>query len=166
MTFLFSLKWVLVFTTYGDGTFLIFRFCFKKKKKSYKQNYPANILRGSATGTEIFVICVWDFSLVIINLPFYTINRCDLDRKYFSISGGMFSGDTVSYYHVVATCVHTCAHFSCWHLPWSRARGQCAGGRCRRLFMSDRACQFSFPSAEKCKVKQPVVPSGASPLLP
>ena len=100
------------------------------------------------------------------NLHFYTINRWDLDRNHFNISGGMFFGDMVSYYHVVATCVHTRAHFSCWHLPWSRACGQCAGDRCRELFMSDRACQFSFPSAEKCKVKQPTVPSGASPLLP
>lgn len=43
---------------------------------------------------------------------------------------------------------------------------QCAGGRCRQLFLSDRHVSSHFLAVEKYEVKQPAVPCGAIQLLP
>lgn len=76
----------------------------------------------------------------------------------------MFFGDTVTY--ACARRARTRARSSRWHLPWSRACGQCAGGRCRQLSLSDRACQFSFPFYREAQREAAHSTSGANPSLP
>lgn len=140
----FSLKWVTLYHIQKD-ILLTFRFCFKRNDK---QNHPTNILRVFATGREI-VVCVWDFTLVIIDFILLTTQRGDMGRNRINMR---------AHTYIVHVGIYLGAGPVC--------SVQCVGGRCRQLFLSDRHVSSHFLSVEKYEVKQPAVPSGAIQLLP